>query len=42
MLIVKHRLCLERLGVVTKEDQVALVVRVFWRCGTRLSSCIFG
>ncbi|KIP09941.1 hypothetical protein PHLGIDRAFT_125927 [Phlebiopsis gigantea 11061_1 CR5-6] len=24
-------LCLERLGVVTKEDYVALVVRVFWR-----------
>lgn len=24
-------LCLERLGVVTKEDHVALVIRVFWR-----------
>ena len=31
MLIVKLRLCLERLGVVSKEDQVALVIRVFWR-----------
>ena len=31
MLIVKRRLCLERLGVVSKEDHVALVIRVFWR-----------
>ena len=31
MLIVKLSLCLERLGVVSKEDQVALVIRVFWR-----------
>ena len=31
MSIGKLRLCLERVGVVTKEDHVALVIRVFWR-----------
>ena len=25
------RICLERLGVVTQEDSVALVIRVFWK-----------
>jgi hypothetical protein len=26
-----HRLCLQKLGVLTKEDNTAVVIKIFWK-----------